>query len=345
MADLARDWWRLLLTPAGGLPGPIIPTLILIQQSPENVENLKADLPAHIRKDLHEFYNSPPAPAYASIVHGRFAMGGESVGRLFSLFSKSRIMRVVVVPLEDEQVAALFAAQSKDAIIVVKGWPAGTGPALTAQLEMTRRSNIPQQFVDWCRYSPRPMCLVLAGLATHHLAMMVPRASVKFEHMTLRSVANELHRWHYAMAGVQVLFVETSFDESLNPDLANTGLQGLLRYGLVKQEGRRFDIIVLVCDADVAKFRRLNHPRGSDWYSVIFPEDCDTTHTVSASGSATQREPMAEHSFAQHPLMRDFKLGAAQKAAVYGERTLFQEDRVALDEHMAQMHRRAALGR
>jgi hypothetical protein len=84
MADLARDWWRLLLTPAGGLPGPIIPTLILIQQSPENVENLKADLPAHIRKDLHEFYNSPPAPAYASIVHGRFAMGGESVGRLFS---------------------------------------------------------------------------------------------------------------------------------------------------------------------------------------------------------------------------------------------------------------------
>jgi hypothetical protein len=340
MTDLARDWWRLLMTPAGGVPGPIIPTLVLVQQTAADVENLKADLPAHIRKDLHEFFNSPPSPAYASIVFGRFSMGDDSVGRFFSLFARSRVMRVVVVPEEDEQVAALFAAQSKDPMIVVRGWPPQTGRALTSQLETARRSNIPRLFVDWCRFSPQPTCLVLAGLATHHLAMMVPGASVNAEHMTLRTVANNLHRWHFAMAGVKVLFVESSFDESLNPNLAGTGLQGILRHALVEQESRTYAVVVLVGDKDVAKFRRLNFPHGTGWFSVILPEDCDSTHTVAAS-SATQRAPV----YKQHPLMAGFMLRDSQKAAVYGERPLFHEEKVALDAHMNDIRRRARIGR
>jgi hypothetical protein len=42
--------------------------------------------------------------------------------------------------------------------------------------------------------------------------------------------------------------------------------------------------------------------------------------------------------------MRDFRLGAQQKAMVY-QRPLFHEDKVALHAHMEQMRRRAAFGR
>jgi hypothetical protein len=350
--DRLVHWWRVVTTPPRasypvGHAAEVLPTLILVNTSPDDVNNLKADLPEFARRGLHELWNSPPAPAFPSIIHGAsFTLGDDSIGSMFTLFGKSRLLRVAVIGEEDATTAALFAGQLKDpsSVIIVRGWPPGSGAALTAQLETARRMTIPAAFVEWCSVTPHGSALVLCGEETHHLALQVPRARLNYRHMTLKTVANMMHRWFWEMQDASVLFVETSFDEALSPALHGTGLQGLLR-SLVLDERRTYDIVILTSSDDAPKFLRLNHPRDQDWYKVVLPSDCSAAppHTVAAS-SAAHREPMAEHGFAQHPLMRDFKLGVAQKAAVYGP-SLFHEDRVALDAYMAQMHRRAAVGR
>jgi hypothetical protein len=346
MDDRLVQWWRLVRTPRAAA-SETLPTLILIATSADDVANLKADLPAFVRRDLHECWNAPPAPAFPSIVHGAFTLNDDSIGSLFTLWQKSKLLRVAVIGEQDATTAALFAGQLKDpsSVVTVKGWPAGSGQALTEQLETVRRSNIPTAFAAWCSVTPHSSALVLCGEETHHLALQVPRACLKYRQMTLKTVASMMERWFWEMKDASVLYVETSFDESLSPALHGSGLQGVLR-ALVLDERRTYDIVLLTPSDDEPKFQRLNHPRDQGWYKVVFPSDCSATppHTVAAS-SAAQRESKTEHSFAQHPLMRNFRLGAAQKAMVYGERPLFQEDKVALDAHMAQMRRRATVGR
>lgn len=337
--DLAH-WWRDVNTPPTKAGGARMRTLILVATAPSDVANLKADLPESVRRDLHELHNMPPAPAFPSIVHGSFT-AEPLLGAFFTVFTPSRLLRVAVVPEADAYIAALFAAQAKDPLLIVKGWPAGTGKALTAQLESARRLNIPLAFRQWCSVMPHPLALVLAGTATHHLALMAPRASLKYRHMTLQTVANVLHRWSYEMDGIAVLFVETSFDQALNPDLAGTGLQGVLR-ALVQDIRRPFDLVILCGDEDPAKFLLLNHPRHQSWYEVILPEDTEPISYAVAASSASKRPPLAN---TQHPLMKGFTLDPAQRAMVFGERPLYHEDTLAAEAHIALMRRRAAIGR
>jgi hypothetical protein len=70
------------------------------------------------------------------------------------------------------------------------------------------------------------------------------------------------------MKDVSVLFVETSFDESLSPALYGSGLQGILR-ALVLDVRRTYDIVILTPSGDEQKFERLNHPRDQEWFKVI----------------------------------------------------------------------------
>jgi hypothetical protein len=215
----------------------------------------------------------------------------------------------------------------------------------SGQLETVRRSRIPDAFAAWCSVTPHASALVLCGEETHHLALQVPRARLKYRQMTLKTVANMMERWFWEMKDASVLFVETSFDESLSPALYGSGLQGVLR-ALVLDERRTYDIVILTPSGDEQKFERLNHPRDQGWLTLILPSDCCASHTTVAASCAAQRpQSKTEHRFAKHPLMRNFRLGAQQKAMVYGERPLFQEDKVLLMEHMEQMRRRAAFGR
>ena len=331
-------WWRDVHAPPEAELR--LKSLILLASSPSDVEYLKADLPAHVTRNLHELYNSPPAPAFPSIVHGSFTTE-PLIGNFFTLFSGSRLLRAAIVPKSDADVAALFAAQSKDPVVIVDGWSADTGKALKAQLESARQSNIPPAFKMWCSVTPQPSALVLVGTATHHLALLAPRARLGYRQMTLRTLANVLHRLHYELDGVAVLYLETSFDQALNPDLASTGLQGLLR-ALVTDWTRKFDVIVLCGDEDPARFRKLNNPRHQGWYEVVLPEQCEAqSHTVAASGSAATRPTSSAPTISGFALAMD----PEQMKMVYGERRLFQEDVVAVRAHMEQMRRKAAFGR
>jgi hypothetical protein len=342
--DHLVHWWRVVRTPRArdhvAVAGETLPTLILIATSADDVANLKADLPAL------EFWNAPPAPASPSIVYGAFTLNDDSIGSLFTLWQKSKLLRVAVIGEQDATTAALFAGQLKDplSVVIVKGWPAGSGQALTRRLENVRRSTIPTAFAAWCSLTPHASALVLCGEDTRHLALQVPRACLKYRQMTLKTVANMMERWFWEMKDASVLFVETSFDESLSPALYGSGLQGVLR-ALVLDVRRTYDIVILTPSGDEQKFERLNHPRDQGWLTLILPSDCSASHTTVAASCAAQRpQSKTEHSFAQHPLMRDFRLGAQQKAMVY-QRPLFHEDKVALHAHMEKMRRRAAFGR
>ena len=322
-----------------------MPTLILITTSPDDVANLKADLPPHILQQLHEFpTSSPPAPAYPSIVHGSFSAREDSIGAQFSLFAPSRHMRVAVIPCGDAEIAALFAKDAKHPLLIVTGWRAGTGKMLMDHIERARQSNIPEAFKRWCSVLPHPTALTLVGEATHYLATQIQRANMNYRHLTLRTIANVLHRfWEFEMSGAAVLYVETSFDEALNPALAGSGLQGLLR-SLVQDHRRWFDVVILSGSPDVEKIKRLNYPRTfSNWLTVILPEDCDASSHVVAASSTTHRPLPA---YAHHPFMAGFALTPHQRTVVYGgERELHEEDKVELRAHMEKMRKRAAVGR
>jgi hypothetical protein len=243
--DRLVHWWRVVTTPPRasypvGHAAEVLPTLILVNTSPDDVSNLKADLPEFVRRGLHELWNSPPAPAFPSIIHGAsFTLGDDSIGTFWALFGKSRLLRVAVIGEQDATTAALFAGQLKDpsSVIIVRGWPPGSGAALTAQLETARRVTIPAAFVEWCSVTPHGSALVLCGEETHHLALQVPRARLNYRHMTLKTVANVMHRWFWEMRDASVLFVETSFDEALSPALHGTGLQARFYHYTAEQTG------------------------------------------------------------------------------------------------------------
>ena len=335
-------WWRLVVHPAvDGRASPIIPTLVLLQENSTDVDNLKQSLPAPVRDQLHEFFDTAPAPGFPSLVYGSFMQldPNRSVARFFSLFSTSRQVRIVVVPAVEQDVVASFAAQMAAPIVVVRGWPDTAGAALNEQLETSRRCVVPPRFAAFCSLEPNPACLVLAGLGTHHLALGVPGANIRLVHMTLKSAAAELHRWDFAMRGVKLLVLETAFTESLDPSLYRTALQGVLR-SIIEDPKRTYQVVCLCGDGCVQRFKKLNCSRDQGWYNVVLPEDCEH-RTVAASGAGAATKSPA---LAQHPLMKGFTLSPSQSQAVHGGPKLHHEDRVALDRHMQDMRRRAAVG-
>ena len=335
-------WWRLVHSPAvDGRQSPIIPTLVLLQENSTDVDNLKQSLPAQVCSQLHEFVDTAPAPGFPSLVYGSFMQLDPncSVARFFSLFTTSRQVRIVVVPADEQDVVASFAAQMAAPIVAVRGWPDTAGAALNQQLETSRRCVVPPRFAAFCSLEPNPACLVLAGLASHHLALGVPGANIRLVHMTLKSAAAELHRWEYATRDVSLLVLESSFVESLDPSMYSTGLQGVLRR-IVEDPKRRYQVVVLCGDGCVPRFKKLNCSRDQGWYSVVLPEDCEH-RTVAASGTGAATKSPA---LAQHPLMKGFQLSPSQMRAVHGGPKLHHEDRVALERHMQDMRRRAAVG-
>jgi hypothetical protein len=261
--ELAQ-WWRDLTTPPLEAGGALLRTLILIPTSPTDVTNFKADLPAHVLSNLHEMYNTPPAPAYPTIVFGSF---DAQIGSLFTLFAPSRLLRVAVVPETEEVDAALFAAHQKYPPLVVRGWPPGTGAAIAEQLETARRSNIPEAFLQWSSVKGRQTALVLAGTATHHLAEMLQRAKHGWWTTSLSTFITALHSGEsrFRLQGKEVLFLWTSFDQALDPSLAGTGYQSALR-SFVLDHPRTVDVVILCGDDDPAKFRKLNHPRHQSFF-------------------------------------------------------------------------------
>ena len=333
-------WWRLIHSPAvDGRQSPIIPTLVLLQENSTDVDNLKQSLPAHVREQLHVFFDTAPAPGFPSLVYGSFMHPHRSVARFFSLFTTSRQVRIVVVPAAEQDVVASFAAQMAAPIVAVRGWPETAGAALNQQLETSRRCVVPPRFAAFCSLEPNPACLVLAGLGTHHLALGVPGANIRLVHMTLKSAAAELHRWDFAMRGVKLLVLESAFTESLDPSLYRTALQGVLR-SIIEDPNRTYQVVCICGDGCVPRFKKLNYSRDQGWYNVVLPEDCDhRTVAASSAGAATESPALA-----QHPLMKGFKLSPSQSQAVHGGPKLHHEDRVALDRHMRDLRRRAAVG-
>ena len=335
----ALTWWRLVHSPAvDGRQSPIIPTLVLLQENSTDVDNLKQSLPAQVCSQLHEFVDTAPAPGFPSLVYGSFMQLDPncSVARFFSLFTTSRQVRIVVVPAAEQDVVASFAAQMAAPIVAVRGWPDTAGAALNEQLETARRSVVPPRFAAFCSLEPNPACLVLAGCATHYLALMVPGANIRLVHMTLRSAAAELHRWDFAMRGVKLLVLETAFSESLDPSLYRTALQGVLRC-IIEDPKRTYQVVCICGDGCVPRFKKLNYSRDQGWYNVVLPEDCD--HRTVAASAATESPALA-----QHPLMKGFQLSPSQMRAVHGGPKLHHEDRVALERHMQNLRRRAAVG-
>jgi hypothetical protein len=64
------------------------------------------------------------------MVYGTFNSFDAPIGRLYTLFQPSRLMRVAVVPTDDAGIVALFVAQSKQPVLVQTGWAPGTGATL-----------------------------------------------------------------------------------------------------------------------------------------------------------------------------------------------------------------------
>ena len=328
-------WWRAVHSQSH----TSIPLLALLGNT-NDVASLKASLPLHIRQQIHEFDDAAPAPGLPSIVYGSFAQRdpGRSVGRFFSLFRADRVVRVLVLPQAEEDILLSYAAQTSASIVAVRGWSESAGTWLNEELERTRRSVVPPRFATFCTWLPSPCCIVLAGERTHHLAMKVPGANVKMDHMTLRTAANQLHRWEHAMHGVTLLVLESSYQESLDPSLYGSGLQGVLR-SIVDDKKRTYQVCVLCGDGCVERFVKLNS-QDQGWFSTILPTDCEP-HTVAASGAAGAA---AKSAYTQHPLLSGFALNGKQLEAVKGGPQLFHEDKLALAKYMDTLRRRAAVG-
>ena len=330
------SWWRTVTSQSHAS----LPLLVLLGNA-NDVANLKASLPLHVRQQLHEFYDGPPAPGFPSLVYGSFAQRdpSRSAARFLSLFRFSPQVRILVVPADEEDVLLNFVEHTSAPMVVVRSWSESAGSWLNEELERTRRSVLPPRLIEFCRWLPSQYCLVLAGQATHHLALMVPGASIKVEHMTLRTAAGQLHRWEHLMRGVTFLAIETSFQESLDPSLYGTGLQGVLRH-IVEDKKRTFQVVVLCGDGCVERFAKLNF-KDQNWYSFILPSDCEP-HTVAASGAAAAA---VKSPYEQHPFMSGFALNGKQLEAVKGGPHLFHEDKLALASYMDTLRRRAAVGR
>ena len=328
-------WWRAVKTQSN----TSLPLLVLLGNA-NDVANLKASLPLHIRQQLHEFYDAPPAPGFPSLVYGSFAQRdpSRSAARFLSLFRLSPQVRILVVPADEEDVLLNFMEHTSAPIVAVRGWSESAGSWLNEELERTRRSIVPPRFATFCSWMPSPCCIVLAGQRTHHLALMTPGASIKVEHMTLLTAADQLHRWQHAVREITLLVLETSFQESLDPSLYGTGLQGVLR-SIVDDKKRTYQVVVLCGDGCVERFVKLNSQE-QGWYSVVLPTDCEP-HTVAASGAAGAA---AKSAYTQHPFMSGFALNGKQLEAVKGGPVLHHEDKLAVASYMDTLRRRAAVG-
>jgi hypothetical protein len=128
-----------------------------------------------VRRDLCEVWNAPPAPAFPSIVHGAFTLNDDSIGSLFTLWQKSKLLRVAVIDEQDANTAALFAGQLKDPSSVVirregmaRGKRAGAhraarnrAPAAPTFLLLSQRGAASRRTaVRWCCAARRRIILL-----------------------------------------------------------------------------------------------------------------------------------------------------------------------------------------
>ena len=345
-----RDWWRLLQANAASHGAERLSTLpvLFLSGTAADAAAFRADLPAAVRQSLYDsFGGAPPPPGVPSIVHA----GPNDLSQMDAMTAtRSSAMRVAVIPPDAEVAAAVLVREltantpSQELMpLLIRGWPAGTGASLAAELEMERRQYVPPAFANWADVRPQPTALVLAGRATEHLLSELPavRRGLKAWRTRMPVLLNSVSSWAWLTDGLGLLIVDTSFDETLNPALAGTGVQSVLRT-IVMDVTRRYDVVIVLDDASAARLASLNFPRDGGWWLAILPDDCQPPAPVAVAASGWNR-PQGGNTLGSR-LTPGFKLPPAAASLLHPAKPMHHEDRVAVEQELMNWRRRAAVG-